>query len=304
MIFGKSNFHVSQNEGSQYSFSEIKGYFNNLSGKVNENTILDECGIPFNKTASGITAYYPITVFQYGLGNYELYLTNHDKKYYEQFMRTCDWAIENIDSNGCWKCMSRLNDTKHETQSSMCQGEGCSLLLRAFIETKNEKYLDCAKKAVDFMLKSTSDGGTASYDDGGIVFQEYVSDANLCVLNGWIFSLFGLIDYCIISGDKNYYDKLKLSVDTLAKKISSYDTGYWSYYDVKGTIASKAYHLLHIELLKVIYKYSNQLIFKTYIDKFEHYSKKKRYERKAFFAKAFQKLKKNKLYDLSTTLVE
>lgn len=42
----------------------------------------------------------------------------------------------------------------------MGQGQGCCVLLRAYIQTGEKKYLDAATRAIDFMLLPTSDGGT------------------------------------------------------------------------------------------------------------------------------------------------
>ena len=44
----------------------------------------------------------------------------------------------------------------------MTQGEGASLLLRAYKETGDEKYFTGAKKAVYFMIIPIEEGGTAS----------------------------------------------------------------------------------------------------------------------------------------------
>ena len=66
-INGKSVFHVHQGEGKSYSLHEIKGYYNDLTNKVCNSTILDENGIPINVTAGGVKCYFPITIFQYGL---------------------------------------------------------------------------------------------------------------------------------------------------------------------------------------------------------------------------------------------
>ncbi|UVV60083.1 D-glucuronyl C5-epimerase family protein [Bacteroides thetaiotaomicron] len=45
----------------------------------------------------------------------------------------------------------------------MAQGEGASLLIRAYVQFKEEKYLSAAKKAIDFMLLSNTEGGCTEY---------------------------------------------------------------------------------------------------------------------------------------------
>ena len=110
MLMGKSTFHVKQEEGKVYDISgdDIKGYYNDLTNKVTSKTIFDENGIPKNKTISGIEAYFPITIFQYALGLYDLYLIEKDDKYIEHFMKIAKWGLDNIENSGMWDCMGKI----------------------------------------------------------------------------------------------------------------------------------------------------------------------------------------------------
>ena len=76
----------------------------------------------------------------------------------------------------------------------MAQGEGISLLLRAFIVTGNDNYLKAAEMAKDFMLLPIEKGGTARYEGDNVFLYEYTYEP--LILNGWIFSIWGLYDYC------------------------------------------------------------------------------------------------------------
>ena len=80
--------------------------------------------------------------------------------------------------------MSTLNDSAHETQSSMCQGQGISVLARAYEETGEAMFKEAIEKATDFMLTETKDGGTMTKNKKEIILQEYVSKYDLAVLNG------------------------------------------------------------------------------------------------------------------------
>ena len=94
------------------------------------------------------------------------------------------------------------------------------------------------------------------------------------------------------------------SVNTLKRMLSKYDRGYWSSYDLKGTIASPAYHDLHIELLKVMEDLFDEKIFGIYAKKFSQYKENSSNRNKAIRQKLRQKLSKNNYYDLNTSLVE
>lgn len=303
MLNGKSSFHVKQGIGNFYSKIEIKGYYNDLTNKVSDKTFLDNNGIPINTTIANIDAYFPISIFQYGLGLYDLYLETNKKEYLEKFLIIADWAVENIEENGMWDCMGKLGDKAHLTQSSMCQSEGVSVLLRAYIQTNESKYFEVSTNAIDFMLEDVNNGGTTIYRGEDIIFQEYVSKYELSVLNGWIFSIFGLFDYTLISNNKKYKKILKDTLSSLKKQIKNYDRKFWSNYDLKGTIASPAYHDLHIRQLKLLYDLFEIKEFKIYAEKWEKYQNNKIYKFLSMIIKLKQKMLKNNYYDINTSLV-
>lgn len=304
MFLGKSTFHVEQGKGKCYSLTEVKGYYNDLTKKVNDNTLVDSNGIPKNITIAGVEAYFPITIFQYALGLYDLYLSENNKDYLDRFLNIAEWAIKNQKNDGMWDCMGTLKDTAHKTQSSMCQSEGTSVLIRAFIETKDERYRNYGFKAIDFMIKDVIEGGTCRYDEYGPIFEEYVSDYNLSVLNGWIFSIFGLYDLTLVCEDEKYKEILNKSVNLMADNLKKYDRKFWSNYDLKGTIASPAYHDLHIKQLWLLYEMFNIEEFKIYALKWGKYQNSKSKKIIAMIVKLKQKVFRNKYYDINTSLVK
>ncbi len=302
MLTGKSTFNVKQGVGRIYSATEIKGYYNDLTNKVSNNTVLDEDGIPVNTTIAGVKAYFPISIFQYGLGLYDLFLLENKEEYLDKFFKIANWAIENQENDGMWDCFAKLRDKAHKTQSSMCQSQGVSVLLRAYTQKNEKKYFDAAKKAIDFMIKDVKDGGTCLYQDDSVIFQEYVSEYNLSVLNGWIFSIFGLYDFCLIEKEEKYRKILEKTIETLSQKIKEYDRKYWSNYDLKKTIASPAYHNLHIMQLQLLYDIFKKKEFKEFIDKWTKYENSKINRFRAIIVKLKQKFFPKEYYDINTSL--
>lgn len=302
MLSGSSVFHVDQKIGRSYSKKNLKGYYNDLTGKVTGTTVLDQSGIPVNTTARGETVYFPITIFQYGLGAYDLYLETKDDIYINKFMTIANWALEKQNNNGSWNCFDNLGDKVNKPFSAMCQGEGASILARAFYETKELKYYEGAIKAIDFMLLDVKVGGTTTYIDDYCILQEYVSDYNSSVLNGWIFAIFGLLDITKICDKKVYSDALEKNIYSLKCHIEKYDNGYWSNYDLIGTIASPAYHDLHIQQLELLYDLFEISEFLYVSKKWKNYQKRKINRYRAFISKAIQKLFFSK-YDNGTSLI-
>lgn len=302
MINGKSVFHVKQSVGKKYSKLKLEGYYNDLTGKVTGATILDNNGIPINKTANGRTAYFPITIFQYALGAYDMYILEKDEIYKEKFFNIVNWTLKEQNNDGSWNCFDKLGDRLHTPFSAMCQGEAASVLARAYKETKDEKYYNAAIKAINFMLKSVNDGGTTSYDNGYLVLQEYVCDNSSSVLNGWIFAIFGLFDITKICDDEKYSSSLKMTLNSLSSLLKKYDRGYWSNYDLQGTIASPAYHDLHIQQLDLLYSLFEIDEFKEISTRWINYQQNKFNIFRAYMSKIIQKLFFTK-YDNGTSLI-
>ena len=288
MCLGKSILHVDQGEGKIYSIEEIKGYYNDLTEKVTKLQEIGKNNLPFLNTEDGRKIEFPIQIFQYGLGAYDLYLINQDESMLEKFYCSVNWAIENQGNNGEWNSIGyKYPDAPY---SSMAQGEGASLLLRAYVETKKDLYLNAAKKALEFMLISNKDGGTAWYRDNEIFLLEYACQP--VILNGWIFSIFGLIDYLKISPNDEYIkNKYEATLQSLENNLKHYDKKFWSMYDIKDRIASPFYHKVHINQLKVLYKITNREIFNEYSKKFERYKNNIFFRAKALMIKIMQKIK-------------
>ena len=188
--------------------------------------------------------------------------------------------------HGSWRTFAYENPS--HPYSSMAQGEGISLLLRAYLELEERKYLDTVKKAIKFMLLPIDKGGTTKYEGEDVYFYECTDDP--LILNGWIFSLWGVVDYCKYFNDSEVKNILERTLKTLEQKLSDYDIGYWSMYEDGMRISSPFYHKLHIAQLNIMYELTGKDVYKTYADKFEKYQSNKIYKNIAFVRKAMQKI--------------
>ena len=293
MLSGKSTFHVNQDLGKCFSTSSIRGYYNNMTEKVSmQPRLLQTEQLPVLITHDGKRVSFPVSIFQYGLGAYDLYLMTKEEKYLTKFMQCVEWAMEKQTLEGAWDNSSFVYP--HHPYGAMAQGEGASLLIRGYCLTKQEKYLGCAKNALDFMLRSIDKGGTTCYEGDDIVLLEYTN--RKAVLNGWIFALFGLFDYVILTkGDSVYKSSLDKSVISLEKNLSRFSKNYWSMYDLEGRIASPFYHRLHIAQMRALYQLTGHDIFNEYAMKWEKDSRNKLKKTAAFVYKAYQKIKEKDL---------
>ena len=283
MLAGKSISHVNQGVGTCFSKNEVAGYYNDLTEKVTRDD--PDILVPKYHVDTGEEIYFSIGIFQYGLAAYDLYLKSGEERYKEKLLACADWALENQQDDGSWVTFAYENP--EHPYSAMAQGEGISMLIRAHIVSGDERYMSAACKAKDFMLKPITEGGTTDYHDG-LIFYEYTHLP--VVLNGWIFSIFGVFDLYLATQDSKYKDIFDLTVSTLERNLPAFDNGYWSMYDLGNQITSPFYHRLHIALLQVLFLITNKPIFFEYASRWDSYEKSRKNKLHAFFKKATQKI--------------
>ncbi len=284
MMTGQSISHVNQGVGTCYSKPDVQGYYNDLTEKVTKDS--PEILVPKYHVDTGEEIYFSIGIFQYGLAAYDLFLRTKEDIYKAKLMACADWAVENQQEDGSWVTFAYENP--EHPYSSMAQGEGISMLIRAHIATGNEQYMFAVHKAKDFMLKPISDGGTTNYQGDDVYLYECTHDP--LILNGWIFSLWGLYDYSKYFNDETVQSVLDATLRSLTKKLPEFDIRYWSKYEDGKRICSPFYHKLHIAQLKAMYDLFGNEIYKEYADKWEEYQNSFWKPKKAFLKKAFQKV--------------
>ncbi len=288
MMNGKSILHVNQDMGKSFVPGEIRGYFNNLTEKVTKDpNLLEGNKLPLFHTEKKGDIEFPVGIFQYGLGAYDLYLQTGEERHFIKFKQCVDWALTHQMDNGSWDNFSFAYPSA--PFGAMCQGEGASLLIRAYAQHKDQRFLDAAKRALDFMLKPLEEGGTTKYDGNDVVLMEYTHLP--AVMNGWIFAAFGLYDMSIAKPDSGYKELFDRTVCTLKGKLPCFDNGYWTKYDLGKNIASPFYHNLHIAQMHGLYLATGDEIFKEYEDKWRGYQSKWWNRKRAFIKKAWQKIR-------------
>lgn len=288
MLQGKSLFHVNQELGKCFTKTGLTGYYNNLTEKVTRQPdLLDTDQLPLHPTANNEHVYFPVAIFQYGLGAYDLYLQNGDTRYLDKFLQCTQWALDNQEPSGAWN--NFFFSYPQAPYGAMAQGEGASLMLRAYKHTHDEHYLQAAKLAIDFMLKPLDEGGTSIYENGQPILMEYTHLP--AVMNGWIFAWFGLYDYVVATNDEGHYkDMLQKSLLALEERMSLFTTSYWSKYDLDKRIASPFYHHIHIALVQAMHQLTGHQIFNDYANRWQANENNRLCKWRAFGVKSWQKI--------------
>lgn len=229
--------------------------------------------------------YNPLAIAQYGLGHWSLYLKTKNKKHLELAKIQADWLVDNLENNdfgmSVWKHNFRWHYKQYLTPgwySAHSQGTGISLLARIYKETQDRKYLETAEKAFLSLNLLINKGGVKFIDEKGSVWlEEYLIDSPTHILNGFLWALWGVWDYYLLTGDNDALTLFNRCVLTLRKNLPRYDAGFWSLYDLSEQalkmLASPFYHRLHIVQLKIMHILTTEPIFYFYAKRFEAYEK-------------------------------
>jgi len=292
ILLGRSYHHVPQPIGRYFNRHFVSGYYNDFTKKVNWNGQSDENGVPINKLTNGKRVYFPITIAQMALGVYDIWLETGELQKKDRFLKLATWLMQNQDEEGGWSNpWSYLRPSTSSNYSAMAQGEAISVLVRACLLTDNISFLDSAQRAFPLLTRPVEKGGCSFYKDENLYLEEYPEIPRNTVLNGWIYAIFGLYDLMLLRNDEVVNSILSRTLKTLESSLGSYDSGYWSYYDVRGNIASPSYHSVHIALLEVLYALTDVETFRDFSNSWKDYQKKILNRNKAIFVKLWQKFK-------------
>lgn len=303
---GKSHltfWHGDPKVNERSDFSGLGEYYMPFFAKADYPGHYDETGIPMLDYRGKVGLQYnPIAISQYGLGNYNLYKRSGDAERRAKFLRVADWLVQNLDETRWgtkvwnhhfdWEYRDTL---KAPWYSSLSQGQGVSLLLRAHRETGYGPYLKAAREAFETFKTDVEAGGVTYTDDAGnLWFEEAIVAPPTHILNGFMWAAWGVHDFSVYTGDSEARKLFMASVKTLKENLSSFDVGYWSLYEQSGTkmkmLASPFYHNLHIVQLKVMHGLTGEGFFRDFAERWEGYRDNPLKRTRAFLYKSIFKL--------------
>jgi len=274
-------------EANPYAPADKLGeYYMLFAEKANYSGHHDASGIPMLNYHGRIGLQYnPIAIAQWGLGNYNLSCRSENEEQKLKFLTAADWLCAHLEQNsfGLW-VWNHYFEWEYRTPlkapwySALAQGQGISLLVRAYHKTHAGVYLEAAKRAFASFLKSPQEGGVTLTDaQGNFWFEEYLVSPPTHILNGFIWAAWGIYDYFLATRNDAARRLFKSAVHTLRSNLNRYDLGFWSLYEQSSTllpmIASPFYHRLHVVQLRVLHRLTGEVIFAEYADKWEAYAR-------------------------------
>lgn len=251
--------------------------------------LIDGNGIP-KVLRNGEYVYNIVVICQYAFVLYGQYLRGLKSK--DEFLKLADDICEFQAENGGYYYYYNFPYylqpdffTDEGWTGAMQHGHVLSVMARAYSLSKNEKYVICADKVVEFLRRDISDGGvkghleTLQINIEGLFFEEYPVEPESFTLNGYIFTLLGLYDWgksTEYASSNEAMKNFKLGVESLERVLPLYDFDGASCYDLGHITYNKKklhyfpdYHAIHIAQCYILYGITGKTIFKDYAEKWK-----------------------------------
>lgn len=273
-------------------------YYMRFAEKARYAGPFDAQGIPLLDYRGAIGPQYnPIAIAQYGLACFNAWK-------HAEFLKCADWLAVNLRPNAHglpvwmhdfdWEYFKPLRAPWY---SGLAQGQGVSLLLRAFKVTGQAIYREAAAAAAKSLLTPVARGGVLFSDEQGHDWiEEYITTPPTHILNGFLWALWGGWDWMRWGHDPDSARVLwERSLQTLEQNLARFDAGYWSLYDLapvgRKNVASWFYHRLHVVQLDVMHRLTGREGFRFFHDRWRRYAQSPLKRRRAWVTKAVFKLK-------------
>lgn len=242
--------------------------------------VLDEHGVPKNRVGNQ-WRHSAVTISQYALALHDSLPscdTHEEKASRESKLRAQLGALEQlIETDGDWRgfALNDWDDAKYPQlragwPSAMSQGNMVSALLRGWQLFGEERWRGLANLAFTALDKPLSAGGVCMREGNAGAedywLEEYPMNPPSHVLNGYVYSLWGVLDWARATGAAAAWQLWHQGVDTLKRRLPGYDCGYWSVYDLRFRQLSSLYYQknIHVPQMQAMHMLTDEPIFHTY----------------------------------------
>ena len=263
-LSGKSDYWHLREQAVDKDLLSPDIYYLDMKGKGVYPGEMDN-GIPVFYLNGVYRGFFPITVLNYGLG---LLNRLHDgENVQHELQQVLDFILKKQDQDGAWR-YDIPQEVTHEMAggkvSGMTQGLALSFLVRCqrIGLLSKEECLSVIQPAKNLMLSSLC----VNQINGEPFIEEFSVPGGTSVLNGSMFALLGLYDYEVFTGESGNFARFE---NALRKLLPCFSFGRWSYYDRKGSICSRFYQQLHVDLLHVFYQLTGNPEYRKYEKRWE-----------------------------------
>lgn len=198
---------------------------------------LDAQGIPVRRGLDGRSFVHNYTrICAFALASWNIYLRTRDSAHLSAVLHVADYILATAKRTRDAVYLQEEKPGKGHTGpiSSMSQGQGMSVLCRAWQATLQEQYLEAAIASLHpFTIVARRGGVLSAIRMLGVPwFEEYPREENH-VLNGMVFAVWGLGDLAVSTSCQLVKDLFDTGVNSIACALPLFDNTFWSWYSVQ-----------------------------------------------------------------------
>jgi hypothetical protein len=197
--------------------------------------------------------YFCINLAQFAFAVHDVWWHDRNQVEYRNMLDTLlDWFESNkapAQKGVCWRIPfpNEKYGIPAGYPSAMAQGEIISFYTRMYQLTGRQELLNTAMEAFDFLQLEVNQGGVRRQDKQGLIWlEEFPLDSPSYVLNGFIYTLFGLVDLYRASNRQ----EVKLEIDrcllSLKHYLPHFSLWYWPIYDLQRRELIMNYYLRNV----------------------------------------------------------
>ena len=227
--FSLGNVSLDKNLGSYYI--DMRPALIHYTTNNIYNGVIDPNGVPMCRNNKELY-YSTVNIAQYGFMLHAEWLENRDQKTL-QILKHCLLVLNNLKTtkNNTSVWYNYVFDEKYKIDppwpSAMAQGEIISFYLRMYQALNDENLLNTAIQAYEFLKFEYNNGGVRRFDEyGDLWFEEYPTPKPTFVLNGYIYTLFGLYDLYRVTGNTEVKKDIDKCIITLKKNIHKFSINF------------------------------------------------------------------------------
>lgn len=216
---------------------------------------LDENDVPIVRYEFGDYR-NPVTTAQNAIAFHQKFLQTGNDGDKQSFLNNADWLCDNLaDDNFLhyefdFQHWVELDTFPAGWVSGMAQGEALAVLSVAYFLSNDERYLEAADRIFSTLHTTGGEYWCFYIDEEDYYWlEEYPSDDLCHVLNGFLFGLWGLWDYYVVSGNTESLSLFQAGIRTIADHYHLYRMGENRSMYCFHRIYSDTYHEMHLEQL-------------------------------------------------------
>ncbi|MCB2211492.1 D-glucuronyl C5-epimerase family protein [bacterium] len=221
---------------------------------------------------------HPVRTCHVANKHYRQYLDTGNEVYRTHFLKLTETLIEHADEDRSaliWPYpISYYPDQQVPWISSMAQGLVIAVLARAYETTRDDRYLELARRTMLTFERDVRDGGVRYEAARGVFYEEYAfveENKQHHTLNGMLAALFGLYDLHKVCGDEHAKELFDQGVKAIRDNLPAFDLHFLSSYDLRHEYGEpplflSRYHQMHVGQLTILAEMTGDPYFQGVAD--------------------------------------